>query len=84
MENHEKNLILYGPPGTGKTYSVIDEALKIIDSAKYANIIGKPEKRTEAQAAFRGLCDNMRIRFCKVVRCSSTAALFSCITSWIK
>ena len=64
METHEKNLILYGPPGTGKTYSVIDEALKIIDSEKYADIIGKPEKRAEAQAAFRKLCDNTRIRFC--------------------
>jgi len=64
METHEKNLILYGPPGTGKTYSVIDEALKIIDSEQYADIIGKPEKRAEAQAAFRGLCDNTRIRFC--------------------
>lgn len=26
-----KNLILYGPPGTGKTYSVIEEALRLIE-----------------------------------------------------
>lgn len=26
-----KNLILYGPPGTGKTYSVVEEALKLIE-----------------------------------------------------
>jgi len=64
METQEKNLILYGPPGTGKTYSVIDEALSIIDKEKYQDLIGNAAKRQEAQAAFQQLREQKRIGFC--------------------
>lgn len=32
------NVIFYGPPGTGKTYNIDNEALKIIDLAKYIEL----------------------------------------------
>lgn len=54
METHEKNLILYGPPGTGKTYSVIDEALKIIDSEQYADILGSRKSELKHRLLFGG------------------------------
>lgn len=62
--NDEKNIILYGPPGTGKTYGIVDEALLIIDREKYAGIVNVPEKRQEAQNAFKGLVAQHRIGFC--------------------
>lgn len=32
------NLILYGPPGTGKTYSVVMEAMSIMDNTKHEDV----------------------------------------------
>lgn len=64
MQETEKNLILFGPPGTGKTYSVVDEALRIIDQKKYEQLIEQPANRQEAQVAFRSLVEQNQISFC--------------------
>ena len=64
MQDIEKNLILFGPPGTGKTYSVVDEALRIIDPEKYEELIYRSEGRQEANEAFRTLVEQHRISFC--------------------
>ena len=44
------NQILYGPPGTGKTYSVIDEALKILK--EYESSLEIPENREQKKKIF--------------------------------
>lgn len=56
------NQILYGPPGTGKTYSVIDEALKVLEPSFYsAN--KDPEQRDTRKQRYDELVTNRRITF---------------------
>lgn len=52
MQSHEKNLILYGPPGKGKTCSVIDEALKIIDSENTRILLGRRKSELKRRLPF--------------------------------
>ncbi len=56
------NQILYGPPGTGKTYTVIDEALRIVDPAFAAANEG-PEKRRDRKQRFDELLREGQITF---------------------
>lgn len=58
------NTILYGPPGTGKTYSVVERALKIIDSKGYQELISNSDRRAEAMIEYKKLIANGRIAFC--------------------
>ncbi|MFC3860170.1 AAA family ATPase [Deinococcus antarcticus] len=56
------NQILYGPPGTGKTYSVIDEALKILEPSFYsAN--QEPEQRSVRKERYDELVEKGKVTF---------------------
>lgn len=43
------NQILYGPPGTGKTYSVIDEALKVLEPSFYSANKDREQRETRKE-----------------------------------
>lgn len=56
------NQILYGPPGTGKTYSVIDEALKILEPS-FASSHGEKHQREARKARYDELAAEGRVTF---------------------
>lgn len=56
------NQILYGPPGTGKTYSVIDEALKILEPSFYSAHQDK-EQRAARKTRYDELAAEGRVTF---------------------
>ncbi|MGM9319342.1 DUF4357 domain-containing protein [Deinococcus aquaticus] len=56
------NQILYGPPGTGKTYSVIDEALKILEPS-FASSHGEKNQRDARKARYDELAAEGRVTF---------------------
>jgi hypothetical protein len=59
-----QNTILYGPPGTGKTYSVIQEALKIlmpeIDPATFSD----DSRREETVQLYKKFIESNQVMFC--------------------
>lgn len=56
------NQILYGPPGTGKTYSVIDEALKILEPS-FASSHSEKHQRDARKARYDELAAEGRVTF---------------------
>ncbi|MVN87614.1 DUF4357 domain-containing protein [Deinococcus sp. HMF7620] len=56
------NQILYGPPGTGKTYSVIDEALKILEPS-FASSHSEKNQRDARKARYDELVAEGRVTF---------------------
>ena len=56
------NQILYGPPGTGKTYSVIDEALKILEPSFFSSH-SERHQREARKARYDELTAEGRVTF---------------------
>ncbi|WP_433938516.1 AAA family ATPase [Paenibacillus lautus] len=59
-----KNRILYGPPGTGKTYSVITQALKILNPDVDSDLITDPVRRDEAVQMYNRYIESNQVVFC--------------------
>lgn len=59
-----KNRILYGPPGTGKTYSVITQALKILNPDVDSDLITDPARRDEAVQMYNRYIESNQVVFC--------------------
>ncbi|WFB59702.1 AAA family ATPase [Paenibacillus sp. BR1-192] len=59
-----KNRILYGPPGTGKTYSVITQALKILNPDVDFDLITDPARRDEAVQMYNRYIESNQVVFC--------------------
>ena len=62
--NKSKNIVLYGPPGTGKTYSLIEEAVNIIDGEESCKEMNKSGGRGTLTNRFKTLCKNNQVCFC--------------------
>ena len=62
-KKHQLNTILYGPPGTGKTYSTIEYALAIINSADVDLSEKNEEQRKAVMKEYNDLIDKGQIVF---------------------